>query len=117
MDGIILSKSTEPGEYLNPGSPVVTIGDIKRPWVRAYINETDIGRIKLGGTVQVSTDAFPEKRYKGRISFINSQAEFTPKSVQTFEERVKLMFRIKIGVENPDEELKPGMPADGVIED
>jgi HlyD family secretion protein len=115
MEGVVLSKSAEPGEYLNPASPVVTLGDIKHPWLRAYINEKDIGRIKLKDAVTVTTDAFPKKTYRGSVSFISSQAEFTPKSVQTFEERVKLMFRVKIEVENPDEELKPGMPADAVI--
>jgi HlyD family secretion protein len=115
MEGVVLSKSAEPGEYLNPASPVVTIGDIKHPWLRAYINEKDIGRIKLKDPVTVTTDAFPKKTYRGSVSFISSQAEFTPKSVQTLEERVKLMFRIKIEVENPNEELKPGMPADAMI--
>lgn len=115
MDGVILSKSAEPGEYLTPGAPVVTIGDIKHPWVRAYIGEKDVGRIKLGDPATVTTDAFPKKKFNGSVSYISSQAEFTPKSVQTFEERVKLMFRIKIEVENPNEELKPGMPADAVI--
>ena len=113
--GIILSKSAEPGEYLNPAIPVVTLGDLSHPWLRGYINEKDLGRIKLGQEVQVSTDSYPGKIYKGRISYISSQAEFTPKSVQTFEERVKLMFRIKISMDNPESELKPGMPADGLI--
>ncbi|MFH0725345.1 MAG: efflux RND transporter periplasmic adaptor subunit [Pseudomonadota bacterium] len=115
MAGVVLSKSAEAGEYLNPASPVVTIGDIRHPWLRAYINEKDIGRMKLKDMATVTTDAFPKKNYRGNIRFISSQAEFTPKSVQTFEERVKLMFRVKIEVENPDGELKPGMPADAVI--
>lgn len=115
MAGVVLSKSAEPGEYLNPASPVVTLGDIRHPWLRAYISEKDLGRIKLKDPVTVTTDAFPNKTYRGRVSFISSQAEFTPKSVQTFEERMKLMFRIKIELENPDEELKPGMPADALI--
>jgi len=93
----------------------VTLGDVSHPWLRGYINEKNLGRIKLGQEVQVSTDSYPDKTYKGRISYISSQAEFTPKSVQTFEERVKLMFRLKISMDNPDNELKPGMPADGII--
>ncbi len=116
MAGVVLSKSAEPGEYLNPAIPVVTLGDISHPWLRGYINEKDLGRVKLGQAVEVSTDSFPGKTYMGRISYISSQAEFTPKSVQTFEERVKLMFRIKISLDNPDNELKPGMPADGLIQ-
>lgn len=115
MDGIILSRSAEPGEFFNPATPVVTLGDIAHPWLRAYVGETDLGRIKLREKVKVTTDSFPDKTYDGVLTFISSEAEFTPKSVQTFEERVKLMFRIKIALSNPDNELKPGMPADAVI--
>jgi HlyD family secretion protein len=116
MDGVVLSKSAEPGEYLNIASPVVTIGDTAHPWLRAYIREQDLGRIALNQKAQVTTDAFPKKSYPGVIIFVSSQAEFTPKAVQTFEERVKLMYRIKIQLENPHNELKPGMPADARID-
>ena len=115
MDGIILSKSAEPGEYLNPASPVVTIGDTAHPWLRTYIREQD-RRITLNQKARVTTDAFPDKNYQGVIIFVSDQAEFTPKAVQTFEERVKLMYRIKIQLDNPLGELKPGMPADAVID-
>ncbi len=115
FEGIVLSKAAEPGEYLNRGAPVMTVGDLSRVWLRAYVNETDLGRIKRGLDIEVFTDTYPDKAYKGRISFISSEAEFTPKSVQTSEERVKLMYRIKIELPNPDRELKPGMPADAVI--
>ena len=115
MDGVILSRSAEPGEFLNPSTPVVTLGDLAHPWLRAFINEKDLGRVKLGQKVMVTTDTFPDKKYQGTLSFISSQAEFTPKSVQTFEERVKLMYRIKVDLLNPHGELKPGMPADAVI--
>ena len=114
-DGVILSKAAEPGEYLQPGSPVVTLGDLAHPWLRAYVNEIHLGRIRLGQAAEVTTDAYPEMVFQGRISFIGSEAEFTPKTVQTFEERVKLMYRIKIDLQNPDGLLKPGMPADGRI--
>ncbi len=116
MNGVVLSTSAEAGEYLNPASPVLTLGRLDKPWLRAYIHESDLGRIKLGQQVDVTTDAFPDKTYLGRVSYISSQAEFTPKTVQTFEERVKLMFRIKVLLDNPDNELKPGMPADGTID-
>lgn len=116
MDGVVLSTAAEVGEYLNPAAPVLTLGRIARPWLRAYINERDLGRIKLNQEVRVTTDSFPGKSYTGRVSFIASQAEFTPKTVQTFEERVKLMYRVKIDLDNPEGELKPGMPADGVID-
>jgi len=110
-----LSKNVEPGEYVAPGTPVVTVGELEDPWLRAYINETDLGRVKLGQRVQVTTDSYPDKKYEGRISFIASQAEFTPKNVQTEKERVKLVYRIKVDLTNPNLELKPGMPADAEI--
>lgn len=115
MDGVILSITAEPGEYLNPASPVLTIGRLESPWLRAYIPEKLLGKIGLKQVVEVTTDSFPEKNYTGRVSFISSEAEFTPKTVQTFEERVKLVYRIKVALDNPNNELKPGMPADGVI--
>lgn len=115
FDGVVLSKSAEPGAYLNPGSPVITVGEIDRVWLRGFISETDLGRIRLGQAAEVTTDAFPDRPVSGRVTFINSQAEFTPKSVQTFEERVSLMYRIKITLDNSDGRLKPGMPADAVI--
>ncbi|MBF0233257.1 MAG: efflux RND transporter periplasmic adaptor subunit [Desulfamplus sp.] len=114
-DAIVLSKSSEPGEYLNPSSPVVSIGDLRHPWLRAYVNELDLGKISLNDKMVVTTDAFPERKFQGTVRFISSEAEFTPKSVQTFEERVKLVYRIRIDLENPDLLLKPGMPADAVI--
>ncbi len=116
MDGVVMSTAAEVGEYLNPASPVLTLGKTNKPWLRAYIPESELGRVKLGQEVTVTTDAFPDKTYPGKVSFISSQAEFTPKTVQTFEERVKLMFRLKVLLDNPENELKPGMPADGLIE-
>ena len=116
MDGIVMSKAVEIGEYVNPGSTAFVVGDLAHPWLRAYIHENDLGRVKLGAQADVTTDAYKDKTYKGRVVYISSQAEFTPKSVQTFEERVKLMFRIKIELENKDNELKPGMPGDALIE-
>ena len=115
FDGVVLSKSAEPGAYLNPGTPVVTLAQLDRVWLRAFISGNDLGRIQRDQEVTVTTDAFPDRRFTGRISFISSQAEFTPKSVQTFEERVSLMYRIKIDLENPEGILKPGMPADANI--
>jgi HlyD family secretion protein len=115
MRGVVLSKNVEPGEYVAPGTPVVTVGDLEHPWLRAYINETDLGRVKHGQRVRVTTDSYPGKVYEGRVSFIASEAEFTPKNVQTEEERVKLVYRIKIDVPNPEMDLKPGMPADAEI--
>lgn len=115
MDSVVLSVSAEPGEYLNPASPVLTLGNLDKPWLRAYVSERVLGKIQLNQKVIVTTDSFPDKKYDGRVSFISSEAEFTPKTVQTFEERVKLVYRIKVALGNEDRELKPGMPADGVI--
>jgi membrane fusion protein YbhG len=116
IDGVVLVKSAEVGEVLAAGTTVVSIGDIEHPWLRAYINETDLGRVKLGQPVQLTSDSFPGKTYPGRVSFISSEAEFTPKQIQTREERVKLVYRIKIDVDNPRHELKSNMPVDGEIQ-
>jgi HlyD family secretion protein len=116
FSGLVLAKQIEPGEYVSPGTPVVTVGDLERPWLRAYINETDLGRVRVGQRVFVTTDTYPDRRYEGRVSFLSSQAEFTPKNVQTRQERVKLVYRIKVDLANPNQELKPGMPADADID-
>lgn len=115
LTGVVLSHNVERGEYVAPGTPIVTVGDLEQVWLRAYINETDLGRVKVGQPATVTTDTHPDKGYEGRVSFIASQAEFTPKSVQTEKERVKLVYRIKITIENPHMELKAGMPADARI--
>jgi HlyD family secretion protein len=115
IDGVVLVKSAEAGEVIAAGTTIVSLGDIAHPWLRAYINETDLGRVKLGDRVQLSTDSFPGKKYEGHVSFISSEAEFTPKQIQTKEERVKLVYRIKIDVDNPHQELKNNMPVDGEI--
>jgi HlyD family secretion protein len=115
VDGVVLVKSADPGEILSAGTTVVTIGDIEHPWLRGYVNETDLGRVKLGAKVKVTTDSYPGKVYDGRVTFISSEAEFTPKQIQTEQERVKLVYRIKIELDNSRRELKSNMPADAEI--
>ncbi len=115
IDGVVLVKSAEPGETLGAGASVVTVGDLDHPWLRGYISESDLGRVKLGTKVKVTTDSFPGKVYWGRVSFISSEAEFTPKQIQTLEERVKLVYRIKVDLPNTNHELKSNMPADAEI--
>jgi len=115
INGVVLVKSAEAGEVLAAGTTYLTVGETDRPWLRAYINEQDLGRVKLGAPARVTTDSFPGKIYPGRIVFISSEAEFTPKQIQTPEERVKLVYRIKIEVENPGYELKLNMPAEAEI--
>jgi HlyD family secretion protein len=114
--GVVTVRQAELGEVMASGTPVVTIADIDHLWLRGYVNETDLGRVSWGQRAIVKTDTFPRKTYKGRVSFISSEAEFTPKSVETHEERVTLVYRIKIDLENQNHELKPGMPADAEIE-
>jgi len=114
--GMILVRQAELGEVVAPGTPIASVADLDDVWLRAYISETDLGRIRWGQVASLSTDSYPGKTYPGRISFIASKAEFTPKSIQTERERVTLVYRIKITVGNPNHELKPGMPADAVIE-
>ncbi len=113
--GVVLLKSAELGEVVAPGVSVVRIGDIEHPWVRAYVNGTDLGKVRIGSHARVTTDSFPGKSFDGRVSFVSSQAEFTPKQIQTKQERVKLVYRIKIDVENPRGELKSNMPVDAEI--
>jgi HlyD family secretion protein len=114
--GVITVRQAELGEVVSPGSPVVTLADLDHIWLRAYVAETDLGKIHWGQPASITTDTYPGKQYYGRISFISPDAEFTPKSVQTYTERVTLVYRIKIDIDNPNHELKPGMPADAHID-
>jgi HlyD family secretion protein len=115
ISGVITVRQAELGEYVAAGTPVVTIADLDHLWVRAYVSETDLGRVRWGQAVILRTDTYPGKTYSGSVSFISSDAEFTPKTVQTNKERVALVYRIKVDVDNPQHELKPGMPADLTI--
>ena len=113
FSGVIQVRQAELGEIMVPGTPVVTLADLDHVWLRAYINETDIGKSSLRAeAATVTTDTYPGKTYKGRVSFISANAEFTPKSVETHAERVTLVYRIRIDIYNPTHELVPGMPAD-----
>ena len=109
-DGLVTEKIAEPGELLAAGAPILVITDLARPWLTVYVAEPDLGRIKLGAVAEVVTDG-GEKR-QGKVSFIASTAEFTPRNVQTRDERVKLVYRVKIGLDNADGLFKPGMPAE-----
>lgn len=115
FDGVVNVQQAEVGEIVVPGTPVLTLADLDHVWLRAYVNQSDLGRVRLGQEVSVSNDSDPNRRYQGRISFISDKAEFTPKSVETHAERVNLVYRIKIDVANPEHELVPGMPADARI--
>jgi HlyD family secretion protein len=115
IDGVVMTKSAELGEILAAGTPVLTLGEIDRPWLRAYIPQSQLGRIQLGMPVEIRSDSYPGKSYQGRVTFIASEAEFTPKQIQTEEERVKLVYRIKVEVANPNRELKLNMPVEAGI--
>jgi HlyD family secretion protein len=116
FSGVILVRNAELGEDMQPGTPVFTLADLDHVWLRAYVNETDIGRVRFGQAALITTDSYPGQKYIGRISMISENAEFTPKSVETHAERVTLVYRIRIDIENQSHELKPGMPADATIE-
>jgi HlyD family secretion protein len=112
LTGVVLVRQAELGEVVSPASPVVTIADLDHLWIRVYLPETDLGKLRFGDQVSIATDTYPGKRYAGRVAFISSEAEFTPKSVQTEKERVTLVYRVKVDVDNTSHDLKPGMPAD-----
>jgi len=116
FSGVIQVRQAELGEIMVPGTPVVTLADLDHVWLRAYINETDIGKVRYGESATVTTDTYPNKKYTGRVSFISGNAEFTPKSVETHAERVTLVYRIRIDIDNPSHELVPGMPADATLQ-
>jgi len=115
LTGVVLRKNLEAGETANPGVSIVTLVDPTDMWLRAYVPETEVGRIRIGQPAQVSVDAFPGRAFPGTITEIASEAEFTPKNVQTKKERVNLVFRVKVALPNSEGVLKPGMPADAVL--
>ena len=113
--GVVTRTHAEVGETLGAGRPVVTVTDISKPWVRVYIPENQIGKVRLGAAAKIRIDTYPDREFAGRVSYVSSQAEFTPKNVQTQEERVKLVFAVNVILDNRDGTLKPGMPADVFI--
>lgn len=115
LNGYVIVKSALQGEVVQVGAPVFTAIDLDNIWVTAYINERDLGKVKLNQKAYITTDSYPGKRYNGWVSFISQQTEFTPKYIQTTEERVKYVYRIKVRADNSSLDLKPGMPADAYI--
>jgi HlyD family secretion protein len=115
IEGVVLRKNLEAGETANPGVPILTLVDPKDVWLRAYVPETEMGRLKIGDPATLHVDAFPNRVFTGRLIEIGGEAEFTPRNVQTKKERVNLVFRIKIQIDNPEGLLKPGLPADADV--
>lgn len=112
VSGIVFRKTVELGEVVQAGAAIFVIGDLEKPWVKVYVKEDRLSLVKRGQKAKVSVDTFKDKSYDGIVTYIASDAEFTPKNVQTQEERVKLVFGVKVTVQNQSQELKPGMPAD-----
>jgi HlyD family secretion protein len=115
VSGVVLIKANEMGEVILPGATVATVAAIDEVWLKGYVAEDKLGLVKLGQKAEITTDTYPNKIYSGTVTFISSRAEFTPKNVQTKEERVKQVYRVKITIKNPEQELKIGMPAEGYI--
>lgn len=115
FDGILTSRNVEPGEVVTVGREVLSMADLSRVDLKIFVNETEIGQVKPGQAVSVKIDTFPDKAYEGRVAYISPESEFTPKIIQTHKERVKLVYLVKISIDNPQFELKPGMPADAWI--
>ena len=110
-NGVIRNRILEPGDMASPQKPVFTLALDDPVWVRAYVPETDLGKIRTGMKAEVTTDSFPGKRYPAWIGFISPTAEFTPKTVETAEVRTKLVYEVRVFVRNPQGELRLGMPA------
>ena len=115
MDGVVTVRSREEGEFANVGTPLITLSRLDEVWLSVYVPEDRLGRVKLGQPARVKIDG-DKTVYNGTVTFISPEAEFTPKNVQTPDERAKLVYRVKITLPNPDGVFKPGMPADGFLE-
>ncbi len=112
FDGIVTTRSIEPGEVVSPGKEVLTLSDLKTVELKLFVDEKHIGKVRYEDEAQVTIDTFPDRIYKGKVTFVSPEAEFTPKIIQTHKERVKLVYMVKVSIPNPDVSLKPGMPAD-----
>jgi HlyD family secretion protein len=113
--GIVTRKAVEKGELVSPGSTIVTISELDSVYVMIYVTAKELGRVRLGDTVDVRIDSFPGRAFPGKVTYISPEAEFTPKNIQTKEDRVKLVFGVKVEIENREGLLKPGLPADATI--
>jgi len=112
MNGVVTSRNIEPGETVTTGREVITVADLTRVDLKIYVPETQIGKVRPGQAAEVRIDTFPDKTFAGTVAFISPEGEFTPKIIQTQKERVKLVYLVKVSIDNPGRELKAGMPAD-----
>jgi HlyD family secretion protein len=115
VNGIVTRRAANVGEIAAPNTTVLSVANLDTVKLTIYVPETQIGQIKIGDEIPVSVDSFPEKTFIGKVIFINSQAEFTPRNVQTKSERVNTVFAVKLQIPNPNFDLKPGMPADATL--
>jgi HlyD family secretion protein len=113
--GVVTHKAVEAGEFVTPGATIVTLSELDSVYVMIFVTEKELGRVRLGDAADVRIDAFPDRAFPGRITYISPEAEFTPKNIQTKEDRVKLVFGVKVEIENKEGLLKPGLPADASI--
>jgi HlyD family secretion protein len=115
--GRVVARFLEPGELAGTGTPIVRVADLSEVWIMIYVSETELGRVRVDGEAEIRVDSFPDKAFSGKVTYISPQEEFTPKNIQTKDERVRMVFGVKVEAKNPDESLKPGMPADVVLLD
>ena len=115
VGGLVLARSANPGELAGVGTTIITLGDLDNVWFEGYLPEKDLGKVRYGQQAAITFDGAPGEKYAGAVSYIASKAEFTPKTVETYRERVTMVFRIRIKVPNPQRVLKVGMPAEAVI--
>jgi HlyD family secretion protein len=115
IDGVVLAKNFDKGELVFPGAQLLKLGNLKQTWLKIYIPEKEMGRLHLDSKATVNIDAYPKKTFDGKVTWISSQAEFTPKNIQVKEERAQFVFAVKISIPNPDLLLMPGMPADAKL--
>jgi multidrug resistance efflux pump len=115
ISGTVASRSIQQGETASPGTALMTIVNLDRVTLVIYVSEERIGRVRVNQPVEVTVDSFPDRVFLGRVMTIASEAEFTPRNVQTQDERANLVFAVQVSIPNPDRLLRPGMPADAVI--
>ncbi len=115
LDATVLTKAAEPGEVVAANRPILLLGDLDHPWIKVYVSETALGKVRLGDAARIFVDSFPGQPFQGRVTWISDQAEFTPKNIQTAEERVNLVYAVKISIQNAQRRLKAGMPADAEL--
>jgi HlyD family secretion protein len=115
VGGVVTHKAVEVGELVTQGATIVTLSELDSVYVMIYVTEKELGRVRLGDAAEVKIDTYPDKVFSGKVTYISPEAEFTPKNVQTKQDRVKLVFGVKVEIENKEGLLKPGLPADATI--